>query len=695
MTRGTMSGCPTPVARPRLAGSLALAGWLLLVAPQGGAAARGDEPTRAEEAAFRAAVDRVAARVVRVEPAAGTEATLAGGEAAPGSPSTGLVVDAAGWIVTTEFAVPADATLAVVILPDGGRLAATVAGRDASRGLVLLRTDPLPTAPPLEPPLESADRGGLAAGQWAIAVGRGWTHAAPSVAVGVVSATNRAWGRAVQTDAAVSPANYGGPLVDIRGRVIGILAPLPADTAGMMAGTELYDAGIGFAVPFADVLRILPRLQRGESLAAGLLGVTYRSRDLVNGEPVLAACRPGSPAARAGLRAGDRIVAVDGRPVARIADVRHMIAPRHAGDTVEIVAERDPARLTVSATLVATMPPFRRPTLGVLVSPPPAGGPGLRIDWVLPEGPADHARLRAGDVLETATGADGRPVPLDAVAALAGVLAGLEPGDTVSLTVGPAAADSAAGPAAEPRRVDVVTAEPPRDLPAKRPPPPAVADTTVLRLEAAEVAKPPLAILPAVAADRRVGVLIHLGPPQGPVPEAAAAAWREAAARHGVAVILPGSEDPRRWSAADVAGIARALATLESRQAIDPARVAVSGQGGGGFAWLVAERLAGMVKGVALVGAALPRQATVPPTEPGRTPWVLLDTGQRDTGQGNTAQANTAQGTGAAADLTRPLEADRRRLEAAGYTVGTAPVAGDEAALAEALCGWVALVGMQ
>jgi len=135
----------------------------------------------AEEEAFRAALERVAAAVVRVEPAGGSAALLGGDAArgpAPGSPATGLVVDPAGWVVTTEFTVPTDASLAVVIRPDARRAAARVIGRDVPRGLVLLKTDPLDDPDSL-PPLEPVARADLAVGQWALAVGRGWGAGPP------------------------------------------------------------------------------------------------------------------------------------------------------------------------------------------------------------------------------------------------------------------------------------------------------------------------------------------------------------------------------------------------------------------------------------------------------------------------------------------------------------------------------------
>lgn len=636
------------------------------------------EPTREEENAFRAAVARVAPSVVRIEPAGVSAAGPASGpEANPGAnASTGLVIDAAGWTVATSFAVPHDVDAAILVLADGRRLAARVVGRDRTRSLVLLKSEPVPGAVAVE----AAPRGGLEPGQWTIAVGRSWQATEPSVAVGVLSAVHRAWGRAVQTDASVSPMNYGGPLIDIAGRVIGILAPLPADTAGMMRGTELYDAGIGFAVPLEDVIRVLPRLQAGETLEPGILGIGYGSRDLINGEPLIASVRQGSPAARAGIRAGDRIAEIAGRPVTRIADVRHATVPRYAGDRIGVVVRRRDATgaardVAVEATLVDALPPWRRAVIGIVAEPVADAG-SVRVAWVLPGGPAAKAGIAAGDVIESIADAEGGQAPftVDSAAALAGLLAGLAPGQTAEVTTSRQGRRAAAKVVTAPLPADVPEGGPPAAAQQGAAPGGPIDAATVIRLEAADVADPPLAVLPRVGKSP-VGVLVYFAIPHGPVTESEAAAWKAVAARHGIAVILPGSGDPRQWSRDDIPDVSRALASLQTRRQIDPGRIAVAGSGpGAAFAWLVAERMEGLVSGVALVDSGLPRQARIDPAEPGRSLWVLLGAGEDEAGRAR-------------------LAADRRRLEEAGLTVGTLPKAGAETP-ADLLGRWVSLLGL-
>ena len=676
-----------PVVRTTVIVVAAIVALLGLASSQ----AAGEPIGLAEEQAFRAAAAGVADAVVRVESTGVSAAAVdVPAEAAPASgPSTGLVVDPAGWIITTAFAVPDDVQQAIVVVPAGptgspARLAARVVGRDTSRGVVLLKVEP-PAA--LAAVGDGVPKESLSVGQWTIAVARGWDVATPNIAVGVVSAVNRAWGRAVQTDAAVSPANYGGGLVDIRGDLIGMLAPLPADTAGMMLGTELYDSGIGFAVPLEDIRRVLPRLQAGETLVPGVLGISYRSRDVFTGVPTIATSRPGSPAAEAGMQPGDTIVAVAGRPVSRIAEVRHALAPLYAGDEVDIVVERrDPndekaaRRIEMRPRLVATLPPWRRAVVGIVprrVATPQGKDQNdtpqpVVVDWVWPDSPAAAAGLAPGMTVQAITppGENAEPVEVTSTAALAGVLGGVDVGDSVTLTVRDADGN-------EQRHV-LTTIAMPTDVPAQTPTRPATPDAAdVVKLEAAEVATPPVAVIPAGTADDHVGVLVYFGRPQGPVDAAEAATWRDAANRYGVAVILPGSTDPQRWSRDDIRGVARSIDSLRGRRAIDPSRLALAGSGAGGaFAWLAAETLGPAFRGVAILDAALPRQAAVEAAEPGRFRWVLFDP-PRTYGK-----------------VPPRIEADRERLLRAGYDVGLLPERDATTLPVETLCSFVEALGL-
>jgi hypothetical protein len=299
------------------------------------------------------------------------------------------------------------------------------------------------------------------------------------------------------------------------------------------------------------------------------------------------------------------------------------------------------------------------------------------VAWLLPGGPADQAGLRTGDRL-TLIKAGEVETRLDGREALAGALAGIEPGDSVSLTYTRDGAEATATLATTGLAGDVPDESPP--------PPPAAADplagpvdaVEVVRLEAAEVADPPLAVIPLCQGP--IGVLVWCGPPRGKLADAEAAPWKAAAARHGIAVILPGSGETDAWSRGDIATVTRALASLHTRKPLDPARIAVAGRGAGAaFVWLVAERLGSGAGGVALVETALPRRATVTPAAPGAAQWILLGPGRDD-------------------ETRQRVTFDRARLVKAGHAVGILPgePAAEEAVPppADLLCRWAALLGL-
>jgi serine protease Do len=376
---------------------------LLLAAIFPAAMVRAADPDDIERLAFQAAVDRVAPSVVRIETIGGLEQV--GRMLAGTGPTTGLVVSADGYIVSSAFNFANKPDSILVQLPDGARRPARLVAADHNRMLVLLKIDP---PGPLPVPQWVA-KGEVRVGQWAVAVGRAFESSRPNLAVGVISAVNRIWGKALQTDASISPNNYGGPLVDLGGRVFGLLVPLSPEGNSEAAGVEWYDSGIGFAIPAGDLQAAVARLKAGKDLQPGLVGIRFPTLGIQIADPLIAGARPNSPAAKAGLKKDDRIVEIDGRKIGRAAEIREEISRRYAGDTLHVKLLRDGKPVEAQVELVDKLDPYAHPFLGILpVRDLPAGTPaspaGVEVRYVYSQGPAAKAGLSAGDVLVSLAG---------------------------------------------------------------------------------------------------------------------------------------------------------------------------------------------------------------------------------------------------------------------------------------------------
>ncbi|MBW8884907.1 MAG: PDZ domain-containing protein [Planctomycetia bacterium] len=289
----------------------------------------------------------------------------------------------------------------------------------------------------------------MTVGEWAIAVGRTYDQPLPNVSVGVLSATGRIWSTAIQTDAKISPANYGGPLIDIQGRVLGILVPLsPQRGSGEVAGAEWYDSGIGFAVPLADVLKHLPTLKAGKDLHPGVMGITLKQGDRYALPAELAATHPLSPAYKAALKAGDTIVEIDGTPITRQSQLQHALGPRYAGEKVHLVFTRgkEKERHEIDIELIDKLIPYEHPFLGIL---PLREGENVRVRFAYPGSPAAAAGIKPGDSVIEFAAEKSEPENITDAAQLRAAIANLEPkakarlkiqrdGETLSLELAPA-----------------------------------------------------------------------------------------------------------------------------------------------------------------------------------------------------------------------------------------------------------------
>jgi len=406
--------------------------------------ARAADVNEATEKAMKAASAKVAPSVVKIETAGGTEVVPAekkGGPPAKGGirkgtgPTTGLIVGADGFIITSAFNFANKPTDIFVTIPGRPqRLVAKIVANDQTRMLTLLKVDakdlPVPAAYP---------KGQIDIGQWSLALGRTSDPDAehpPSMSVGIVSATNRIWGKAIQTDAKTSPVNYGGPLVALNGMVYGVVVPASNRAEGETAGVDVYDGGIGFAVPLEDVIAVLPRLKAGQELKRGLLGINPQGTDAYNASPIIGAIQPDSAAARAGILVGDKILEVDGKKIPNFSTLQHVLGPKYDGDEITIkIARGDKEQEFKGVRLLGTSTAYVNAFLGLLPMRDEPG-PGVEIRYVYPKSPADLAGLKAGDrVMKLAPASAPALTPVQNRAALLALLQRLSPGVEIKIEV--------------------------------------------------------------------------------------------------------------------------------------------------------------------------------------------------------------------------------------------------------------------
>ncbi len=368
---------------------------------------------------------------------------------------SGFIIDAAGYVLT-NYHVVEHADRITLTLSDKRAFRAEVVGIDPAIDVALLR---IPDAASL-PVAPLGDSSSLQVGEWVCAIGNplGYVH---SVTVGVVSFLGRklfdqSLDAFIQTDAAISFGNSGGPLINARGEVVGMTTAISSESSN-----------IGFAIPISQVVAVLPQLRELGRVSRGYIGVTLTSvtPPLRNALRLGAATgalvqdvSTGKPGERAGLRAYDVIVAVDGEPVRSDEDLIRYISGRLPGTVAELELWRDgavrqvPIKLAERPLLETSRGRVPQPSglrsvagseygpLGIAVRDVdeamaarnriPEEVHGVMVAYVDPAGPGRLAGLRSGQViLELNRGT------VTSTAEFRVRIAALQPGDSVAVLI--------------------------------------------------------------------------------------------------------------------------------------------------------------------------------------------------------------------------------------------------------------------
>lgn len=357
---------------------------------------------------------------------------------------SGLILDPRGYIVTNRHVVHRAQRIEVSIPGDSHVYFAQLVGEDRETDLAVIKI----AVPRALPVAHLGDSNQVAVGDWVVAIGSPFGLDA-SVTTGIISALHRAMDPTqqfedfIQTDAPVNPGNSGGPLIDLRGDVIGINTAIYSDG-------DAYQ-GVAFALPSDLVNRVYPQLVRQGYVTRGSIGIYFEARvdpavrrvyHLDQGVP-LSQVAPHGPAADAGLRAGDVIVSLNGVPVANGDVLMQVIADSPVGRRIQVGYQRDGQARTATMAIGDRARLFAQPgeeqppprpaaapaatDFGMQLLPTPAGP---RVRAVQPDTFADRIGISPDDVVTEINHASIRQ-PADVTRAAASV----QPGEDVAVVV--------------------------------------------------------------------------------------------------------------------------------------------------------------------------------------------------------------------------------------------------------------------
>lgn len=269
---------------------------------------------------------------------------------------SGVIISADGYIVTNNHVV-ADADELTVTLNDNKEYSARIIGTDKASDLALIKIDGKNL-----PAITIANSDDIKVGEWVLAVGNPF-NLTNTVTAGIVSAKARSLYQNgvesfIQTDAAINPGNSGGALVNTRGELIGINAMLYSQTGSF--------SGYGFAIPTSIMNKVVADLKQYGTVQRALIGI--QGQDVKNyvdakkdkGEDIdlgtmegiyVAKVTEESAAEDAGMKEGDVITAIDGKPVNKMAELQEVLAKKRPGDKVTVTYLRDKKKATKTVTL--------------------------------------------------------------------------------------------------------------------------------------------------------------------------------------------------------------------------------------------------------------------------------------------------------------------------------------------------------